>query len=205
MPASPARDYNEVTAAALRQDAVHLAVEQPVSPSALNASPLSAAEKAQRLRDLGPAVYLYGASASLLGEAIDIATWRIWLDGFLKELGSPADPVVKLMAEQLALAHFAIANLHVRASHRLSPAEVAAYHVAIGRLMAEFRRSAVALRVYRQRPTDRPAEASVPQPEPKRKRPVARPKARCRSGKKKTSRTEVGSNGHRHEHKPAFT
>ena len=198
-----ARDYNEATKEALRQDAVHLAAAEPVKPA--NAPPLTATEKAVRLRDLGPAAYLYGAAASLLGEAIDVETWRLYLDGFLQELGSPADPVARLMIHQLVFAHHAIANLFIHAGSRRSPAEVAAYHVAITRLMSEFRRSALALRVYRQRPTDRPAEASVPQPEPKRKRPVARPKARRRGGKKKTSRTGVGSNGHRHEHEPAFT
>ena len=98
MLARATRDYNEATKEALRQDAVHLAADEPANASTPNALPrLSAAERAQRLRDLGPAAYLYGSSAPLLGEAIDIETWRLYLDGFLKELGSPADPVARLM------------------------------------------------------------------------------------------------------------
>jgi len=148
MAASSARDYNEATEEALRQDAVHLAAAEPANASTPNAPPLTAAEKAQRLRDFGPAAYLYGASAPLLGEALDVDTWKLYLDGFLKELGSPADPVARLMIQQLAMAHFALGRLHVRAATRVLPQEVAVYSAAIGRLMAEFRRTALALKAY---------------------------------------------------------
>src|SRR5215510_13156976 len=151
MRASSAHEYNEATKEALRQDAVHLAADEPANASSPNALPrLTAAEKAQRLRDLGPAAYLYGSSAPLLGEAIDVETWKLYLDGFLKELGSPADPVARLMIQQLVLAHFALGRLHVRASTRILPQEVAVYTAAIGRLMAEFRRTALALKAYRE-------------------------------------------------------
>src|SRR5262245_17760872 len=166
MRASSAHDYNEVTAAALRLDAVHLAADEPANASTPNTPPLTAAEKAQRLREIAPAALLYGSSAPLFGEAIDVETWKLYLDGFLKELGSPADPVARLMIQQLALAHFALGRLHVRASTRILPQEVAAYSAAIGRLMAEFRRTTLALNAYRAATPRREAEGTPAQPKP---------------------------------------
>jgi hypothetical protein len=185
MLARAARDYNEATKEALRQDAVHLAADEPANASTLNASPLTAAEKAQRLRDLGPAAYLYGASAPLLGEAIDVETWKLYLDGFLQELGSPADPVARLMIQQLALAHFALGRLHVRASTRILPEEVAAYSAAIGRLMAEFRRTTLALNAYRAVTPRREADGTPAQPKPS--------SGKRGSGRKKKGRSKVSS------------
>jgi hypothetical protein len=188
MLASSARDYNEATEEALRQDAAHLAADEPANASSPNAPPpLTAAEKAQRLRDFGPAAYLYGASAPLLGEAIDVETWKLYLDGFLQELGSPADPVARLMIQQLALAHFALGRLHVRASTRILPQEVAAYSAAISRLMAEFRRTALALKAYRAATPRREADGSRAQPKPSSGK-------RAGGRKKKAQRSKVASN-----------
>src|SRR3954454_2626793 len=119
MPARPSREYRQATEQALTDDAVRLAADNPPAeaiPSPQLASPLSAAEKAQRLRDLGPAVYLYGSSAALLGENMDVDTWKVYVDGFLEELDSPADPVARMLAEQLALAHHALGRLYVLAA-----------------------------------------------------------------------------------------
>src|SRR4051794_27567765 len=107
MPVNQSREYERATQQALQEDAALLNGDDPAAtpvPSKA-ASPLSAAEKAQRLRDLGPAVYLYGSSAALLGENMDVDTWKVYVDGFLEELDSPADPVARMLAEQLALAH----------------------------------------------------------------------------------------------------
>jgi len=169
MLARAAHDYNEATKEALRQDAVHLAADEPANAanaSTPNAPPLTAAEKAQRLRDFGPAAYLYGSSAPLLGEAIDVETWKIYVDNFLQELGSPADPIARLMIQQLVLASVALGRLHVRASTRVLPEEVAAYSAAIGRLMAEFRRTALALKAYRKATPRREADGTPAQPKP---------------------------------------
>src|SRR5262245_7190082 len=185
MLASSAHDYNEVTAEALRQDAVHLAADEPANASSPNALPrLSATEKAQRLRDFGPAALLYGSSAPLLGEAIDVETWKLYLDGVVKELGATADPVARLMIQQLALAHFALGRLHVRASTRVLPQEVAVYIGAISRLMAEFRRTALALQVYRAATPRREADGL-------RAKAKASPGVRTARGKQKTKRTKL--------------
>jgi hypothetical protein len=187
MLASLPHDYIQATEEALRQDALHLAADEPANASTPNAPPPPAAEKAQRLRDFGPAAYLYGASAPLLGEAIDVETWKLYLNGFLQELGSPADPVAQLMIQQLALAHFALGRLHVRASTRILPQEVAAYSAAIGRLMAEFRRTALALKAYREATPRREADGTQVQPKPSSGK-------RAGGRKKKAQRSKVASN-----------
>jgi hypothetical protein len=133
--------------ARLKKEATRWTANRP--PPAGAAPALSAAEKAKRLRD-APAAYLYAAAAPVLGEAMDIETWKLHLTDFLKELGvtKASGPVARMMAEQLLLAHHAVARLHVRAATRTSPAEVAAYHAAVSRLMTEFRRTSAALRAY---------------------------------------------------------
>jgi hypothetical protein len=81
---------------------------------------------------------------------MDVEAWKRYVDSFVEELGvtKAAGPVARMMAEQLLLAHHAVGRLHVRAATRTAPAEVAAYHAAVARLMTEFRRTALALRAY---------------------------------------------------------
>ena len=183
------RRYVRATAKALKEDAALRAVVRP--PPAEAAPALSAAEKARRLRDLGPAAYLYGAAAPVLGEAMDVEAWQVYLNDLLKRMGvTGADPVARMMAEQLALAHDAVGRLHLRAGTRTSPAEVAAYYASVARLMTEFRRTSAALKAYT-------AGAA------RRKAVAPRTSARGRSGVRparragKAQRGKVASNGNR--------
>ena len=138
--------YARLTAQLREEAALWPAGEPPPAPAA---PAVSAAEKARRLRDLGPAAYLYGAAAPVLGEAMDVEAWQVYLNDLLKRMGvTGADPVARMMAEQLALAHDAVGRLHLRAGTRTSPAEVAAYYASVSRLMTEFRRTSAALKAY---------------------------------------------------------
>jgi hypothetical protein len=181
----PDRAYLRATARGLKQDAADLAALEP--PPAPAAPVLSAAERAARLRDLGPGAYLCGA-ASVLGE-MDLEVWRTLLADFLKELGLSAasDPVARLIAEQVLLAHHAVGRLHLRAAGRTSPPEVAAYHGAVARLMAECRRSFAVLRACRAGSAHRAAPRTRARP-PSGARPARR---------EKKAPTKVGSNGNR--------
>jgi hypothetical protein len=138
-------EYSRLTAQALREDLALLAAHEP--PPAPAAPVLSPAEQAQRLRDLGPAAYLYAATAPVLGEGVSVEAWRVYLDDLLTRMGvaGSADPVARMLAVQLALADQAVGRLHLRAGTRVAAVETAAYHAAIGRLMGECRRTAVAL------------------------------------------------------------
>jgi hypothetical protein len=184
-PAAEDPDYTRLTEQGLREDLALLAALEP--PPAPAAPVLSAAERAAKLREFGPGAYLCGA-ASVLGE-MDLGAWKIVVDDFLKELGLSAasGPVARLIAEQVLLAHHSIGRLHLRAAGRTSPAEVAAYHGAVARLMAECRRSFAALRACRagaaRRATAPRTRARLPS--------GARPARRA----KKAQRGKVASNG----------
>src|SRR5262249_53409779 len=90
------------------------------------------------------------------------------------------------MSQHVALARFALGRLHVRASTRILPQEVAAYSAAIGRLMAEFRRTTLALNAYRAVIPRREAEGTPAQPKPS--------SGKRGGGRKKKGRTKVTSN-----------
>jgi hypothetical protein len=173
---------------ALKEHAALLAEYEP--PPAPAAPVLSASARAARLSTLGPAAYLCGA-ASVLGE-MDVETWKIVLDDFLRELGlsAAAGPVARLLAQQVLLAHHAIGRLHLRSAGRTSPAEVAAYHGAVCRLMAECRRSSVALRALVAGTARRGAAA----PRAKAGTPEG---VRHVRRTKKARRSELGSNDNR--------
>ena len=178
--------YLRATEEGLREDEAFLAEFEP--PPAPAAPALTAAEQAQRLRDVAPAAFLYGTTAAILGEAVDVEGWKSYLEDFLKQLGltAAAGPVARMMGVQLALCHFAIARLHVRAATRTSPAEVAAYNAAVGRLMTEFRRTSAALTAI----AGAARRAAAPRTRP-------RPPAGVRHARraKKTRHTKLGSNG----------
>jgi hypothetical protein len=179
-------EYSRATEKGLREDEAFLAELEP--PPAPAAPALSAAEQAERLRDVAPAAFLYGTMAAILGEAVDVEGWKAYLDDFLKQLGltAAAGPVARMMGVQLALCHFAIARLRVRAATRTAPAEVAAYNAAVGRLMTEFRRTSAALTAI----AGAARRAAAP-------RTWARPPSGVRPARraKKTRHTKLGSNG----------
>jgi hypothetical protein len=145
MSASPSLDYATVTRQALDDNRAALkAYEPPEQPA------LSVNEKADNLRRLAPATYLYGATATLLGKPFDIPVFEVYLSNYLQEAGSPTDPIERMLLEQLAWAHHVLGRLHVHAGSRDNVEEAKVYHAAAARLMGEFRRSALALQSYRQ-------------------------------------------------------
>ena len=182
----PDRLYSLATKKGLDQDAAVLAAYEP--PPAPAAPVLSPAEQAQRLRDLGPAAYLSGATAAVLGEGVSIEAWRVHLDDLLKRMGvtAAAGPVARMLAVQLVLADHALGRLHLRAAARVSAVETAAYHAAIGRLMGECRRTAVALQARLAGAARRATVAP---------RTKARPPSGVRPARRaKKARSKLGSN-----------
>ena len=117
-----------------------------------------------------------------------VEAWRVYLDDLLTRMGvaGSADPVARMLAVQLVLADQAVGRLHLRAGTRVSAVETAAYHAAIGRLMGECRRTAVALQA---RLAGAARRAAAPRTRP---RPTAgvRPARRV----KKAGDSKLGSN-----------
>jgi hypothetical protein len=143
--------YAEATERLLREaeELVRDLGPHPAEAPALPSSTLTAAEKAAKLHAKGAAAYLFGAVTALLGGALDIDTFTAYLASLFKDMGDPRDPLERMLAEQLVLAHHVIGRLHVRAGGR-SGLEAVQYHAAAARLMAEFRRGVLALQSYRQ-------------------------------------------------------
>ncbi|MCY2987814.1 MAG: hypothetical protein NTY19_08125 [Planctomycetota bacterium] len=81
---------------------------------------------------------------------IGASGFRLYLDKLLVDAGRPTDPIELMMIEQIALAHFRIAELHVQVEQSRTAEEAKVYSTAAVRLTGEFRRLALALRQYRQ-------------------------------------------------------
>jgi hypothetical protein len=76
------------------------------------------------------------------------AGFKVHLERTLADLGNPSDPVERMMIEQLVLAHFRVAQLHVDAGYCKGAEGMKLYTAATARLLGEFRRTALALRAY---------------------------------------------------------
>jgi hypothetical protein len=76
------------------------------------------------------------------------AAFKVHLEQTLADLGNPTDPIERMMIEQLVLAHFRIAQLHVDAGYCKHAEGMKLYTAATARLLGEFRRTALALRAY---------------------------------------------------------
>ena len=90
-----------------------------------------------------------------------LAGCQVFLERLLKDAGSPTDPVEVMMLEQLAFAHFRIADLHVGAGLASGIEAIRVYNAVAARLLGEFRRTALALRAYRSRIPEGAAEQKL--------------------------------------------
>ena len=173
MKATPDPAYVAATDQALREDHALLqayeekerAAQPPPQP------PIPPEQQAAILRDGSAAAYLYGVTAAVLGRGVSVPGCQLYLGDIMHETGSAADPVEQMLLEQLSLAHHAIGHLHVRAGTSQTAEAAEAYAGAAARLLAEFRRTALALKAYRETPP-RPEPARAP---PRRRKPRAGP------------------------------
>ncbi len=104
---------------------------------------------AAHLKDSAAAMFLYASVGHVLAEA-DVASFRIYRDRLLADYGDPRDPILIMLVEQLALVHLNCGQLFFKASTAGSLESASAYLAAVTRLLAEFRRSALALPAYRE-------------------------------------------------------
>lgn len=127
----------------------------PLSPNPENLSPEDKEglrrdrEKAAILQHRTTACYLYAALSKSLGGGFAIWSCQLYLDKLLEEAGSPNDPVERMLVEQLALAHHNLGRLYLQAAQAATTEEAEVFNTAAARLLAEFRRLALALREYR--------------------------------------------------------
>jgi hypothetical protein len=98
------------------------------------------------------------ATALGLDALFDSSGYKSYLEQLLQDAGNPKDPIEVMLLEQLALAHFRIGQLHASAGKAQGTEAAKIYNSAAARLLGEFRRTALALRVYRARvPEGQPA------------------------------------------------
>lgn len=91
------------------------------------------------------------ADALRLDALFETPSYKILLDRLLQEAGAPDDPIEVMLVQQLALAHYRVAQLHARAGHAEGLEAVKILNAAACRLLGEFRRTAIALRLFRAR------------------------------------------------------
>jgi hypothetical protein len=94
-------------------------------------------------------MFMFASVGTVLAE-VDVTSYRIYRDQLLADFGHPKDPIVIMLVEQLALAHLNCGQLFYKASAANSVECASAYLAATTRLMAEFRRTALALPAYRE-------------------------------------------------------
>ena len=101
------------------------------------------ARHAEILRDgIFPALM---ASALKLEKFVNTPAFKVFLDRLHEDAGRPTNPIARMMIEQLALAHYRIAQLQVQAAHAEGLEAAKIYNSMASRLLGEFRRSALAL------------------------------------------------------------
>jgi hypothetical protein len=91
------------------------------------------------------------ASAIGMDRYVEATGYRRYLDDLLKDAGSPADPIVIMLIEQLAVCHLRAAQLQSQAGQAEGLEAIELYNAAAARLTAEFRKTALALKQYRDR------------------------------------------------------
>lgn len=83
-------------------------------------------------------------------EMFTAAAFEAFIKELIREYGNSGDRLEQMQIEQLALAHYRIADLHAQAAGAKDARAVEAYTGAATRLMAEFRRQVMAIRRARQ-------------------------------------------------------
>lgn len=103
------------------------------------------------------------AAALQMDKYFDVKGYRAFLDRIFAEAGSPTDPVEVMLLEQLVLAHLRAAQLQAHAGMAEGLEAVRLYNAAAARLLAEFRKTALALKSYRESPARRDRTGPPPQ------------------------------------------
>src|SRR5262245_28395803 len=74
---------------------------------------------------------------------------KCYVDSFLRDAGSPSDPIEIMLLQQMLMAHHRVSQLHLRAERTQSPEHLKILNAAAARLLGEVRRLALAIKVYR--------------------------------------------------------
>ena len=167
------------------------------------------ASVAANLRDMTAAGFLHWTVNSLIPAELSAEAFKLYRDKLLQEAGNPSDPIEIMLIEQLALAHFSIGRLQMKACTMDNVKLSIAYSDAAARLLGEFRRCTLALEDFRAKQAarrDQPtvkdvAKKTVPATrngKPRQSTNGRKPSANGKktvNGKKKVVTTELTTNG----------
>lgn len=122
-----------------------------IMPPKLTAQQQAAMDKATIKGNIVRAMAFPAAMASAIpiSKEVGASGFKLYLDGVVKDAGASADPIERMLIEQLALAHQRVAQLHAQAEEAKSAEVAKVYLTAAIRLTGELRRLALALRQYR--------------------------------------------------------
>ena len=126
---------------------------QAKPPPGLDAGRHDAAQKVWQQTEVMRQTLFPALMADALGyeNVFDGRAYKLYLEQLIQEAGTPNDPIERMLLEQLALAHFRIGQLQVSAGRSKGTEATKIYNSAACRLLGEFRRTALALRVFRSR------------------------------------------------------
>lgn len=157
---------------------------------------------ALNLHDVAAAGSLYWVVSTTLSDKISPEAFKQYRDILLEDAGNPNDPIEKMLIEQLALAHFSIGRLQIKACSMEVPKLAIAYADAATRLLAEFRRCSLALESFREKqaarkgPNTSTAVAKKKSPAKRNAKPRRSNGKKVPSGEKMGLTAELGNNGH---------
>jgi hypothetical protein len=119
-------------------------------PPGLDLARHAAAQRAAREAEiLDRAVVPALMATALQLDHVESTGYRVYLDRLRAAAGNPDDPIECMLLEQLTMAHFRIAQLHGGAGQSTGIEAQKILCAAAARLLGEFRRTALAIRVYR--------------------------------------------------------
>jgi len=120
-------------------------------PAGLDAARHEASQRAAQQAEVLKETVFAAMMADAIGfeRLFDGRTYKAYLDRLLTDSGNPRDPIARMMIEQLAMAHFRVGQLHVRAASAEGIEALKILTTATARLLGEFRRTALALATIR--------------------------------------------------------
>ena len=128
---SPGPPPDSETAAAVEED--------------LPAEILSAHERAENFRRGAAGLYAASISAPVIPGTDDVEMMVHYLHRLTADCNAHTNPMHRMLVEPIAVAHHRIASLHSNSANAKTPEAMVAYNAAAARLMAELRRSMLAL------------------------------------------------------------
>jgi hypothetical protein len=168
------------------------------------------ASVAANLRDMTAAGFLHWIVSSLIPAELSAEGFKLYRDRLLQEAGNPSDPIEIMLIEQIALGHFAIGRLQMKACTMEVPKLSIAYSDAATRLLGEFRRCTQALEDFRAKQAARKERSTVkevakktvsatrngkPRPSTNGKKPSTNGKKPSTNGKKPSTNRKKKVNG----------